>query len=163
PLLKGFSIDPARRAIRLAALDRSRSIAALRRTVNETVAAVEKAYWTLVAARHDVEVRGNNVALALEQRSDTQSRIEAGPLPELAEAEETLKRQQIELVYAKDQLRPSVDLVASYARRGLSGRMNPDAVGIGGLPPTAPEPLLGSFGRSLGTVWENRFPAASLG
>src|SRR6185369_15432578 len=50
-----------------------------------------------------------------------------------------------------------------YARRGLSGRQNPDAVGFGGLPPTAPEPLMGGLGRSLGTVSENRFPDASIG
>jgi outer membrane protein len=45
--------------------------------VLETVADVEKAYWGLVAARRDLDVRRDSLALAEQQRSDTQVRIEA--------------------------------------------------------------------------------------
>jgi outer membrane protein TolC len=41
------------------------------------VADVEKAYWDLVAARRDLDVRRGSLALAEQQRYDTQVRIEA--------------------------------------------------------------------------------------
>lgn len=78
PLLQGRDVDATRRAIRLSALDRSRSAAALARSAADTVAAVERAYWSLVAARRDIDVRRRTLALADEQRSDTQARIESG-------------------------------------------------------------------------------------
>ncbi len=241
PLLQNLSIDPARRAIRIAALDRERGTASLRRTVADTVAAVERAYWNLVAARRDVFVRESNVRLAAEQRDDTKSRIDVGTLPEsdiaqpLAELErrkgdlyasqERMRRAELELKlqivgdekdplwnqalepvdapetpvvsvdlasalrtaeekrpeiaeararvaqrgvdidYTRDRLRPQLDLVAGYARRGLAGRLNPNApaVGFQGDPVVVPDALEGGFGRSLGTVGEGRFPDATIG
>lgn len=77
PLLRNRAIDPARAALRVTALDRDRSSAALTRQVLETVADVEKAYWDLVAARRDLEVRRGSLTLAEQQRNDTQVRIEA--------------------------------------------------------------------------------------
>jgi outer membrane protein TolC len=82
PLLQGLSIDPARRAIRVAKLDRDRSVASLRRTVSDTVASVERAYWSLVAARRTVAVARKSVDLAEQQKADTVTRIEGGVLPE---------------------------------------------------------------------------------
>ena len=82
PLLQNLRIDPARRAIRIAALDQERGTASLRRTVADTVSNVERAYWNLVAARRDVLVREASVRLAAEQRDDTKSRIDVGTLPE---------------------------------------------------------------------------------
>jgi outer membrane protein len=239
PLFQNLFIDPARHAILVARIDRDRSVATLKRTVSDTTAAVDRAYWSVVAARRDLDVRRKNVTLAEEQRSDTQSRIDAGTLPEsdlaqpkaeverrkgelyaseetlaraelslkalllddpadplwaerivptdapepagagtdlaralddaqahrpeVQEAEELVKRQDADILFAKDRVRPQLDLVAAYARRGLGGRQNPNAVGFGGLPPAAPDQLVGGVGRSLGTISENRFPDASIG
>lgn len=239
PLLQNFKIDPARRAIRVARVDRDRSAASLRRTVTETVAAVERAYWALVAAERAVAVRRSSVALAEEQKSDTGAKIEVGALPEsdlaqpaaeierrrgeLLQAEESRRRaenllksliladaadalwgerltpadapetaraaidvirgladadanrpeiqdgslrvarQDVDVEAARDRLLPQLDVVASYARRGLAGDLNPNARSFTGAPVAAPEPLLGGLGRSLGTVKENRFPDASIG
>lgn len=82
PLLQNRKIDPAKRAIRLAAVGRDRSQAALRRTVSETTAAVEQAYWTLVAADQDVEIRRKSIGLAERQREDVAARIEGKVTPE---------------------------------------------------------------------------------
>lgn len=82
PLLQNRAIDPARRAIRVAQVGRERSSIALRRTLLETVNAVEQAYWTLVAAQREVEIRQQSVALAEQQRADTSARIEAKTVPE---------------------------------------------------------------------------------
>src|SRR5262245_63784015 len=71
PLLRHRAIDPARAALRVTALDRDRSGAALARQVLQTVSQVETAYWQLVAARRDLDVRRGTVALADQQRLDT--------------------------------------------------------------------------------------------
>jgi outer membrane protein TolC len=239
PLLQGLAIDPARRAIRIAQLDRDRSAASLRRIVSDTVASVERTYWSLVAARRTVAVARKSVGLAESQKTDTEARIEAGVLPEsdlaqpvaeverrkgelfqaeeiekqtgfllkmliladpadplwderldpidppdapkrsvdlpaaLAEAEKRrpelqdasllVARQDVEIEAAKDRIRPQLDLVASYGRRGLAGTPNPNIISIGGAPITIPEPLVGSLGRSFGTIGSNEFPDAFVG
>jgi HAE1 family hydrophobic/amphiphilic exporter-1 len=81
PLLRSRAIDPARAALRLTALDRDRSSAALDRRAMETVASVETAYWTLVAARREREVRRLSVTLAENQRADTAVRVQAQTVP----------------------------------------------------------------------------------
>lgn len=241
PLLQNLSVDPARRAIRIARLDKERGTASLKRTVADTVANVERAYWNLVAARRDVHVRMNSVALAAEQRDDTKARIEVGTLPEtdvaqplaelerrkgdlyasqeqmrraelllkllllkdsgdplwnqtlepvdppetaivqvelgeaihraesdrpeLAEANSALAERDVDVDFAKDRLKPQLDLVAGYTRRGLAGRLNPNAPDAGflGVPVVVPDALNGGLGRSLGTINEGRFPDASIG
>ena len=239
PLLQGLSIDPARRAIRIAKLEKDRSVASLRRTVADTVASVERSYWTLAATRRAVLVAQKSVALAEEQKANTDARIEAGVLPEsdlsqpVAEVErrkgelyaaqelakqaelllkmqiladpedplwnETLRpvtppetaprtvdlaaalaeaealrpelqdaflrvaRQDVEIEAAKDRVKPQLDLVASYGRRGLAGSPNPNILSFGGSPIVVPEPLVGSLGRSFGTIGSNEYPDAFVG
>ena len=65
PLLRNRAIDPARASLRVTALDRDRSGAALARQMLQTVADVETAYWSLVAARRDLNVRRGSLALAV--------------------------------------------------------------------------------------------------
>ncbi len=239
PLLQNRSIDPARRAIRVAGIDRDRSAASLRRAVTDTVASVEQAYWSLVAAQRDVTVQEGNVTLALEQLADTRARIEAGTLaesdlaqpqaelerrkgemlgaretaqraenalkslllpsaadplwdealiaadapeapvipvdlaaaledaarlrPELEEAALRVKRQDVEVEAARDRVRPQLDLVGAYSRRGLAGGTNGGAVNPFGGPVVVSPQLEGGLGRSLGTIAEDRFPDASIG
>jgi outer membrane protein len=240
PLLQGRNFDAARRAVSVAAVDRARSIVAHERTVSETVAAVERAYWALVAGRREAEVRRQAVALAEAQRVDTHARIDAGMaaetdiaqpaaemqrrlgellvaeenaaraehalkalvLPgsddpwwdetlvpadspetptaslslaamlahalerraEVREAREGIARQQVEIAYARDRLRPALDLVATYAMRGFAGELN------AGLSPPFPFPVppppddqLGAMFRSWATGFEQRFVDASVG
>jgi outer membrane protein TolC len=77
PLLRNRAIDPSRTALLVTALDRERSGAGLARQVQETVADVEQAYWSLVAERRGLDVRRGSLALAERQHRDTQIRIEA--------------------------------------------------------------------------------------
>lgn len=82
PLLRSLRTDAARLGLRVARIDRDRSAASVRRVAAETVAAVERAYWALVAARSDVAARLSAVELAERQRVDVAARIEAGTLSE---------------------------------------------------------------------------------
>lgn len=241
PLLRNLSVDPARLSLRVARVDRTRSTASLARVTAETVAAVERSYWSLLAARRDVEARASAVDLAARQKDDVEARIEAGTLseadlsspvaelerrrgelfasretaaraenalksllladpadplwssrlvpadepeaaappeldleaalgsaialrPEVAEASARLDRLAVEDEAARDRMRPQLDLVAAYARRGLAGDENP------GLNPpfpvngtSIPDAVEGGLGRSYGTIGEGRFPDASVG
>jgi HAE1 family hydrophobic/amphiphilic exporter-1 len=87
PLLRDRATDPARTAIRVAASDHRRATASLRREVSDTVTAVERAYWTLVAARREVIVRDEAVRLAAEQLEETRIRVEGGAVPETESAQ----------------------------------------------------------------------------
>ena len=106
PLLRDRAIDPARAALRVTALDRERSGAALARQVLQTVAEVERAYWGLVAARREVDVRRGNVMLAEEQRRDTSVRIEAKTVPvsDLAQPTAEIEKRRGELFAAQEQV-----------------------------------------------------------
>ena len=113
PLLAGRQIDPQRRALRVSALDVSRGRAALERLVSETVAAVERAYWAVRAAREDVRIREQSLALAHAQREDTAVRIDAGVAAEaeLAAPQAEIARRRADLVRSRDEaLRAEIGL-----------------------------------------------------
>lgn len=104
PLLRNRAIDPARAALRVTALGRDRSGAALDRQVLQTVSEVEGAYWALVAARRDLDVRRGSLALAEAQRSDTQVRIDARTVAasEIAQPTAEVERRRGDLFAAQE-------------------------------------------------------------
>jgi outer membrane protein TolC len=106
PLLRHRGVDSARLARDVAASDHDRANALLRRTVSETVAAVEQAYWRLVAARLEVGVREEAMGLAEEQLTETRVRIEGGAVPEteLAQPRAELERRRGEFLAASEAL-----------------------------------------------------------
>ena len=106
PLLRGLSIDPARLALKVAAADRSRSAASLRKEVTRIVAAVEDGYWSLVSARQAVGVREEAVGLADEQLSQTRARVDQGAAPktEISQPTAEIERRRGELYAAHEAL-----------------------------------------------------------
>jgi HAE1 family hydrophobic/amphiphilic exporter-1 len=104
PLLRNRAVDPARTSLLVTALDRDRSGAALARQVQQTVAEVETAYWTLVAARSELDVRRSSVALAEQQRRETQARIEAGAMAasDLAQPTAEVERRRGDVFIAQE-------------------------------------------------------------
>jgi outer membrane protein TolC len=138
PLLRDRAIDPARFGIRVAAADRERAAADLRREVTETVAAVERGYWTLTAARREQSVRAEAVRLAQEQQAQTDDRIQSGMAPETeaAQPRAELERRRGELLAA--------DEAAARAENALKllilGDSDGDAWGDKLTPPEGAEP-----------------------
>jgi outer membrane protein len=113
PLLAGRRLDPQRRALKVSALDVTRSRAALERVVSDTVAAVERAYWAVQFMREDVSIRERSLALAEAQRADTAVRVEAGIAAEaeLAAPQAEIARRRADLVRARDEaLRAEIGL-----------------------------------------------------
>jgi outer membrane protein TolC len=104
PLLRDRAVDAARLTLRVAAADRDRATASLRRQVRDTVAAVEEAYWTLVALHRVVEVGEDTVRLAEEQLAETELRIESGVAPEteISQPRAELERRRGELLAAHE-------------------------------------------------------------
>lgn len=104
PLLRNRAIDPARAALRVTALDRDRSGAVLATEVLQTVSQVESAYWQLVAARRDLEVRRGHLGLAEQQRADTQVRIQGGTvaISDLAQPTAEVERRRGDLFAAQE-------------------------------------------------------------
>jgi HAE1 family hydrophobic/amphiphilic exporter-1 len=104
PLLRNLSIDPARQGLRVAQVDVSRSAASLARVTVDIVAAVERAYWSLLAARRDVEARESAVTLAEKQKADVEVRVEAGTLSEadLASPAAELERRRGDLYSSRE-------------------------------------------------------------
>lgn len=83
--------------------------------------------------------------------------------PEIAEAKARWARFEVAVEARRSDLKPRLDLVAAYERRGLAGRRNPNATGFSGQPLVVPPALEGTWGRSYGTIADNEFPDASVG
>ena len=83
--------------------------------------------------------------------------------PEISEARLRHERVEVQVEARRSDLKPRLDLVAAYGRRGLAGRANPSAVGPGGEPVVVPGPIEGGWKRSYGTIHDNEFPDASVG
>lgn len=96
PLLRGLKIDNDRNQIRLRkkAIDVSEADYEVR--VIDIVTRVQNAYWDLVAARQDSEVKKQSVDLARDQYERSKRQINAGTLApvELAAAAAELERRQ---------------------------------------------------------------------
>jgi outer membrane protein TolC len=106
PLLRDLTIDAERLGIKVAKAGRQGAEASLRRTVSETVASVERAYWLLTAVRLGVAVREEAVELANEQLGETETRVQAGVAPqtEIAQPRAELERRRGELLDARELL-----------------------------------------------------------
>ena len=104
PLLRGLAIDRYRLTIRIAEAGREQASAELRVEVADTVAEVERAYWTLVALREAVGVREDAVRLAEEQLEETRARIETGAAPdtEVAQPLAELERRRGDLLATRE-------------------------------------------------------------
>ena len=106
PLLRDRAMDAARLSVRVAQAGRDGATASLRRVITETVAAVERGYWTLLATRLEIDVRDQAVRLAQEQLEETQARVESGAAPrtELAQPRAELERRRGELLASTEAL-----------------------------------------------------------
>jgi outer membrane protein TolC len=122
PLLQNRRIDPARRAMRIARVDRTRALSSLRRTASEVTAAVERAYWTVIAARRDVEIRDSAITVAEKQREDTKVRIEAGTQAEadLAQTIAEVERRRGDAMVARENLTRAENALRNLIARDAS-------------------------------------------
>lgn len=125
PLLQNRRIDPVRRTIRLARVDRARATSSLRRIATETTAAVERAYWNVVAARRDVDIRESTIRVAEQQRDDTRIRIQAGTQAEsdLSQTDAEVERRRGDLLVARENLTRAENALRNLIARDAADPM----------------------------------------
>jgi|KBSSwiStaDraftv2_1062776.scaffolds.fasta_scaffold24867_6 outer membrane protein TolC len=104
PLLRDLAVDDVRLRLRVAHADRGAAMASLRRNASNTVAAVERAYWALVAVRQGLAVREDAVRLAEQQLEETMSRVQTGSVSgtELSQPRAELERRRGELLAERE-------------------------------------------------------------
>jgi HAE1 family hydrophobic/amphiphilic exporter-1 len=83
--------------------------------------------------------------------------------PEVDQAKAAVAARETDVQAARDERKPRLDAVAAYARRGLSGSLNPNAAGFPGQAVVVPPDLSGGAGRSLGTLGDGLYPDWRLG
>jgi len=130
PLLRGFSFDldmPQADVLR-ARLGRDQAGLELRQSMMTVVRDTENAYWNLLGALKDYQVRARSLELSVRQLELSQRQIRAGVLPpsDLVNAESTVARRRLELVQARervermsDQLRRVLNLPADSWQKPL--------------------------------------------
>jgi HAE1 family hydrophobic/amphiphilic exporter-1 len=94
PLLRNRKVDPQRAELEVRRKQQDLSETELKLRTIDVITNVEQAYWTLVSARQDAQVRADTVEWAREQLERNRRMIDAGTLApvELAAAEAELQR-----------------------------------------------------------------------
>src|SRR5439155_2411685 len=99
PLLRDFTIDPARQQLAISRTNREIAGTRLRESVVHTIAAVKVAYWNLVVARANVDARRSTLDLAQELARVNKAKVDVGSLPPLdllsAQAEVAADQEQL--------------------------------------------------------------------
>jgi outer membrane protein len=135
PLLQGFGIAANNRPIRVAKNNLKAADIVFKQQVIVTVQTVVQAYWLLVSANEDVEVKRKALALSQKLYSDNQKQVDVGSLApiEIVRAEAEVASDQQALVTSQTTvLQQETILKNALSRNGLA---NP-AVAAAGIVPT---------------------------
>ena len=106
PLLKNRTIDPGRRQIKLARKRLDISDSQFRQRAIEIIAQVQRAYWDLVFARRDREIKRESVELARTQLLHNERLVEVGTL-----APSDIISARVELERRNDEAAASIDAI----------------------------------------------------
>ena len=103
PLFRNRSIDEARYQYAVARRNELSSGLRVREAVVQTMAAVKQAYWTLKAARANVDVQQRSLELASELARENKVRVNAGQVPplDLVQAEAEVAQRRDNLIRAR--------------------------------------------------------------
>lgn len=106
PLWKNRETDPGRRQIRIAKKRLDLSDSQFRQRAIEIIAQVQRAYWDLVFARRDQEIKRESVELAMTQLRSNERLVEAGSL-----APADIISARVELERRNDEAEAAVDAI----------------------------------------------------
>ena len=123
PLLQGFGIATNNRPIRVAKNNLRAADIVFKQQVIVTVATVVQAYWLLVSANEDVEVKRKALALSQHLYSDNQKQVEVGSLAqiEIVRAEAEMASDEQALVTSETTvLQQETILKNALSRNGLA-------------------------------------------
>lgn len=105
-LLNGFGLAPGTRFIRVAKNNRNISDHVFLQQVMDTISTVKNAYWELMFAQADVQVKQQSLALAEKLHQDNKRQVEIGTLApiEVVRAESEVARTRHELIASQTAL-----------------------------------------------------------
>src|SRR5262245_1070859 len=106
PILRNRAIDSGRRQLRIAKKRLDISDSQFRQRAIEIIAQVQRAYWDLVFARRDQEIKQESVDLANTQLEHNERLVEAGTL-----AKSDIISARVELERRKDEAEAAVDAI----------------------------------------------------
>ncbi len=106
PLFRNRTIDSPRRQIRISKKRLDISDSQFRQRAIEIIAQVQRAYWDLVFARRDQEIKRESVGLASTQLDHNERLVEAGTL-----AKSDIISARVELERRKDEAEAAVDAI----------------------------------------------------
>lgn len=116
PVLRGagFAVNEARE--RIAEADYRGAQAAYLDVLNRTLAAVERAYWSLVGLRADLDVKRRSLEVAEELLRISRRRLEAGAgiRVEVVQAEAGVARREKELIAAEQLVQNAEDALRAF-------------------------------------------------
>ena len=111
PLLRDFGVDVTTRNIRIARNNMGVSREEFRRVLMDTIVLVDRAYYDLIFARENLEVKRQSLGLARDQARITQIRIDVGasaPL-DILQPEVAIATREEEVIIAEAQVRDAED------------------------------------------------------
>lgn len=111
PLLRDFGVDVTTRNIRIARNNMGASREEFRRVLMDTIQLVDQAYFDLIFARENLEVKRQSLELARDQARITQIRIDVGasaPL-DILQPEVAIATREEEVIIAEAQVRDAED------------------------------------------------------
>ena len=117
PLMRNREIDPYRRQIKLVRKRLDISDSQFRQRAIEIIAQVQRAYWDLVFARRDREIKRESVELAQTQLEHNQRLVDAGTL-----APADIISARVELERRRDEAEAAIDAI-QRAENGLKALM----------------------------------------
>jgi len=106
PIVRNFSIDDPRRRIRIAARRLDLSDSQFRQKTIDIIARVQRAYWDLVYALRDLQIRRESVELARTQIEQNRRKVQEGVLApiEVVSVEVELERRKENVLAAIDSI-----------------------------------------------------------
>lgn len=118
PLLRGRGEAAAATELLLARANTDVSEAAFRARVESVLLEVERAYWELVFAERDLEVKGSSLELAHEQLERTRAQVEVGLMAPVEEtqAEVQVAARETDLIVARNALENARDALRALLR-----------------------------------------------
>lgn len=125
PLMKNRETDPARRQIKLAKKRLDISDSQFRQRAIEIIAQVQRAYWDLVFARRDREIKRESVDLARVQLEHNQRLVEAGSL-----APADIISARVELERRNDEAEAAVDAIQRAENALKALMLQPDKADV---------------------------------
>ncbi len=118
PLLNGRGRDATQAPLLLAQANTAVSRAAFVAQVEQVLLQVERAYWELVFAERDLEVKESSRQLAMEQLGRTRAQVEVGLIApvEATQAEVQVAGRETDLIVARNTLDNSRDALRALLR-----------------------------------------------